>query len=408
VNFGWSLVRQIRDISRTGIYVLVSAGIGSEQIRLARHYATGKFFPSSIDQTHLDAAIDWLCQAQDACGGEGVSAWYGLKTGWHSAYPETSGYIIPTLNSYASTYGFDHLYDRARRIGDWEIATQSGNGGVISSMSTSETRVFNTGQVILGWCDLYERSQQSKYLDAAIRGGQYLVRLQEKDGTWKRDTHCGARTYHARVDWALLRLARLTGNDEFRSAAGRNLQWVVAQQLANGWFANCGFYNDDPITHVIGYTLRGLLECYSLDDSVSKTDILERIVCTIGSMTERTNASVLAGEEELMPASFDKDWKPTAKYSCLTGNAQVACVIYRLAQHDISQSHIDTADALLRTLKRTQYVGQVSAMLSGAIAGSYPIYGHYAGYSFPNWAAKFFADAIMLKNNWQHGFCLKG
>jgi hypothetical protein len=33
----------------------------------------------------------------------------------------------------------------------------------------------------------------------------------------------------------------------------------------------------------------------------------------------------------------------------------------------------------------------------GAIAGSAPIWGRYSLFEYPNWAAKFFADALMLK-----------
>jgi len=32
----------------------------------------------------------------------------------------------------------------------------------------------------------------------------------------------------------------------------------------------------------------------------------------------------------------------------------------------------------------------------GGIAGSWPIWGAYSRFEFPNWAAKFFADALML------------
>jgi hypothetical protein len=31
----------------------------------------------------------------------------------------------------------------------------------------------------------------------------------------------------------------------------------------------------------------------------------------------------------------------------------------------------------------------------GGIAGSYPIYGRYGRFKYPNWAAKFFADALL-------------
>jgi len=33
----------------------------------------------------------------------------------------------------------------------------------------------------------------------------------------------------------------------------------------------------------------------------------------------------------------------------------------------------------------------------GGIKGSYPIYGRYAPLQYPNWAAKFFVDALLAK-----------
>jgi hypothetical protein len=32
----------------------------------------------------------------------------------------------------------------------------------------------------------------------------------------------------------------------------------------------------------------------------------------------------------------------------------------------------------------------------GAIPGSFPIWGRYEPFAFPNWATKFFCDALML------------
>ena len=36
------------------------------------------------------------------------------------------------------------------------------------------------------------------------------------------------------------------------------------------------------------------------------------------------------------------------------------------------------------------------AIVRGAVAGSAPIWGRYSMFEFPNWAAKFFADAVMM------------
>ena len=51
--------------------------------------------------THLSAAIDWLCRAQDVRDGHadagGVSAGWSFEDGWLPSYPETTGYIIETM-----------------------------------------------------------------------------------------------------------------------------------------------------------------------------------------------------------------------------------------------------------------------------------------------------------------------
>jgi hypothetical protein len=47
-------------------------------------------------------------------------------------------------------------------------------------------------------------------------------------------------------------------------------------------------------------------------------------------------------------------------------------------------------------LKRTHRVENREPPLKGAIAGSFPIWGGYSRFEFPNWAAKFFADALIM------------
>ena len=40
-----------------------------------------------------------------------------------------------------------------------------------------------------------------------------------------------------------------------------------------------------------------------------------------------------------------------------------------------------------------------SVDLDGALAGSFPIWGRYAPLQYPNWATKFLADAIMIRED---------
>jgi hypothetical protein len=386
------------DRARLAACLLGWAAPLGERVRLAQVYLTGRLQPPHADQVHLEAALAWLARAQDVHGGRGVAAVYRLRGGWDVPYPETSGYIIGTFIAYAELAGDDRFAARARAIADWEIDIQAGSGGVLSNPAHEATRVFNTGQVILGWCVVYERTGEGRYLEAAARAGDYLVRLQEGDGAWRRDTYCGARTYHARVDWALLRLAQLTGEGRFAAAALRNLEWVLRQQRANGWFDACGFHDDDPILHVIVYTLRGLLEAHLTGIPPHHgMEILHAVTAAADPLVEALLAHPVMGIPGMAAASFDRNWQTRDQHSCLTGNAQLACFLFRLAHVTGKSTYRDVGELLVDATKRTQWIDTPVGAVRGAVPGSYPIYRGYCRNSFPNWGTKFIADALMMK-----------
>ena len=384
-------LRTVRDVVR-------AFGAGPGALGLAARYSAARLFPERSDVRHLEETMAWIARAQDECGGDGVANVFYLASGFGVAYPETSGYIIATYLTHAANGGGDEFVRRAIQLGDWEIAVQAPNGGIYSSIALKQTRVFNTGQVILGWCALYEHTRDKRYLRAAERAGDYLLREQTAEGTWVKDTYCGARTYHARVDWGLLRLAELTGRLEFAAAAVRNLEWVLAQQRPNGWFAACGFNDDRPIMHVIVYTLRGLLESSQVvADGVEALGILSRVVVAADALCDALEAQPVRGIAGMVSTAFDEQWRSTDEDSCLTGNAQLCCFLYRLAQCTGSERYRRVADVVLSATKRTQSVDTSILPVRGAIAGSYPIAHGYVPNGYPNWAAKFFADALLMK-----------
>lgn len=354
--------------------------------------------PEQGDAEHLAAALAWLARAQDACGGRGVAALFQVLGGWSQAYPETSGYIIGTWLAHARYGGGAAALGRAVALGDWEVEVQTAGGGVLSALAGRETRVFNTGQVILGWCALDEVVGGGRHLAAAERAGRYLLALQEDDGRWERDTYCGARTYHARVDWALLRLAARTGDRRFAAAAARNLEWVLRQAAPDGWFERCGFGAAAPITHVLAYTLRGLLECHaSGDPAVRGLELLAPVRAAAAALAPWIARPAVAGIAGLLPASFGPGWTSTDRYSCLTGNAQLSVVLARLAQLTGDAQAAGSARVLASASKRVQRLRAPDPGARGAMGGSHPLGGGYCPYAFPNWATKFLADALLFQ-----------
>ena len=230
--------------------------------------------PLRKSTVHLSEAMEWLCRAQDAGEGGGVSRSYALKwmrahgrRGWLAPYPETTGYIIPTFYNYSVFSGDNSFRDRAYKMACWETEIQmecgAVQGGVIGFPPTPT--IFNTGQVLFGWTRAYRESGDESFLKAAKKAGEFLIDAQDPDGAWRRHgstyARSGLNVYDARSAWGVAELFSITKDEKYQRCAIRNLDFVLSQQQSNGWFANCCLDdNHHPLLHTIAYTMEGLLE----------------------------------------------------------------------------------------------------------------------------------------------------
>jgi hypothetical protein len=98
-----------------------------------------------------------------------------------------------------------------------------------------------------------------------------------------------------------------------------------------------------------------------------------------------------------LAGQFDSAWKESATWSCLTGDAQTAIVWSRLHEKTGDARYLDAARRINRYLSSTQDLTAADPGIRGGIKGSHPISGEYGTYEYLNWAAKFFADALMLE-----------
>src|SRR5690606_37177991 len=144
---------------------------------------------------HLQEAVDWICRAQDTTPDDGIARGYSVlyspyfrSRGWQPSYPETTGYLIPTLLEAARELGRPELSDRALRAARWEIAiqlpTDAVQGGVIGEGRTPA--IFNTGQVMFGWLAAFEQSGEGQYADALRRAGHFLVGAMDSSGQFRQ------------------------------------------------------------------------------------------------------------------------------------------------------------------------------------------------------------------------------
>jgi hypothetical protein len=358
--------------------------------------------PRRSDREHLEGAIAWLCRAQDVTGG-GVSAGYHIPDGgWLPPYPETTGYIISTFVHYATMAGDDVIRDRAVRMADWEIDIQLPSGAVRGGIGINDyPDIFNTGQVIDGWCTLFRETGDSRFLSAAVRAGRWLTEVQAPDGAWNAHSYRGmAHTYHTRVAWPLLELAHLADDKNMHEAGRRNIVWTLGHAAPNGWIEHMAFRTGErPLTHTIGYTLEGLLGAAPFlgAELKSQATALVRTAAEHLLLAYESQKRVTDTEPLPLPATFDRTWSSPDRVSCVTGNAQLAIVWLRLYDLEGGARYLNAALKILDQVAATQRLTSGNPGIRGGVPGSSPCWGHYFPLAFPNWAAKFFADALMRR-----------
>lgn len=339
------------------------------------------------DSEHAKACIDWLLLSADVCGKSGFSASYALKYGWDESYPETTGYIIPTLlNALSEKHRMQDILTACSVSGEWLLRTQNPNGSW-NGHRTSQEFVFDTGQIIFGLLALHRHVNDERYLRAAERGGDWIVAEQEANGSWVRHAYGEfPHTYYARAAWALAALGKETRKEKYFVSARKNLDWVLSQQGEAGWFMNAGFHEQKPVVlHAISYTLEGLMGASKILEEKAYADSSERAVRGLMSETH-----------EGIPFGYYRErWCPARGGKCLTGIAQLGIVLKKLHTATKDEYYGGSAKVLKEYLKTRH---RSVAGLPRALAGAAPVWGRYLPYLYPNWAQKFFLDLLLVSN----------
>lgn len=341
---------------------------------------------------HLRGAVDWLCHAQDVAGSGGVAAGWSFEDGWLPGYPETTGYIIETFLAAAPVLERPELVERAGRMIDWELSLQQADGAFPGHFGEvgSHPVIFNTGQIMHGMIAGYTQLGRADCLEAAVRAGHWLANHQDADGCWRHYEHNGVpHVYNTRGTWALAATALLAGDRRLRAAAVANLDWALTQQTASGWFATNAFTPEKaPFTHTIAYAIRGFLESGVL---LGEDRYLDAALRAGRGLANRQRA------DGWLAGTYADGWTPIGTgYSCLTGVAQMSIDWLRLAQACGAEDLRGKARLGISYLKKRQRLNDPEPCIRGGIAGSAPIWGDYSRFEYPNWAAKFFADALLI------------
>ncbi len=341
----------------------------------------------------LKEAVTWLLTSQSNSDDNGMGSFH-LYNGWSSSYPETTGYIIPSLLNYSRD---ETINSAALKAADWLINIQKESGGWQGGRIADNCPeiVFNTGQIIRGMISAYKQTSHQKYIDSGIKAADWLCDIQHSEGYWRDHALMKqARVYDSFVDAPLIDLGILLGNKNYSDTACKNLDWIInTQQLDNGWFRNCDNtikHNNRPILHTIAYTIDGILD----SGLILKSD-------------EYINAAInpakillkILNDNGILHGRYDENWNGS-EFPILTGLAQMSLVWMKIYDHKKDPEFLAGAEKLLKQLLYLQKRGiKEDQNTRGAINGSFPVWGKYEPFAFPNWATKFFADALLYYRN---------
>lgn len=343
----------------------------------------------------LELSIDWLLYAQQQMKtGKGIGS-YNLVTGWTSPYPETTGYIIPTLIDYGLKYKHKASVEAALEAAYWLIGIQKASGGW-QGMRVDDNKpevVFNTAQVVRGLVRAYQYTNDNKFLDPVKKACDWLCNIQHHRGYWEQHTYPKpSRAFDTYVDVPLLMAYEIIGDDKYKRTANINLNWVIyRQQNKNGWFTQCDNTNHDnnPCIHPIAYTIDGLIDGGAYFGYEKYIEAAKKAADMLLMQFYK---------DKYLHNRYNKNWDGSGHINT-AGCAQMAIIWLKLYQLTEEVHYLNAAKLVNNWLLFIQDRKNIDLPdTKGALPGSFPLWGRYERFSFPNWASKFFIDALLLED----------
>ena len=372
----------------------ISLPMKTRAARRQDHQGLSQTDPGS--QACIIAAVGWLKTAQQCSASDdgGYARDFNLVTDrWSTSYPETTGYIIPTLLTYAQRFNDHEAKLSAILALDWCVDIQLACGGFQAGKIDATPVVpvtFNTGQILIGLVSGVTEVGD-KYRAAMLMAGDWLVKTIDDDGCWRKHATPyaapGEKAYETHVSWGLFEAAKIEPDRLYGETGLKQVKWALTKQTANGWFGSCCLDQPQaPLTHTLGYVLRGVIEGYLWSKD---QQLLDAALLTANALAEQV------ADDGYLAGRFDPQWQPEVEWVCLTGSSQIAACLFILNDVKANPKLLLAAKRLTAYVRRSMVV-QGDKSIQGGVKGAVPLDGAYGNYQYLNWAAKFFIDAAMM------------
>jgi hypothetical protein len=352
------------------------------------------------------AVAGWVRRAQDAWKDGGISSRYDLLARhFQPQYPETTGYLVPTLLALGSASGGEaagggDAVAMAVRAGEWLRTRQLPDGAVDcrsdrdAAAAQPEIILFDCGAILQAFVALHLHAPGQGWADNAGRLADFMVSEQLASGEWKTHLYFSYFGSHQSLTaYALIDAGRALENQRYVEAGIRCLAAIRPRLAANGFVRMCQFTDaaDDRIAflHPLAYTLEGFLKSgLALD----RPEYLEVVRPALAMLQRKFEI-----RRRLFASHYREDWTPMTAYSALDADCQIAALWFQFGRATGDLTYVSSALKLMDLIRPRIDVTAADPGWRGGIPGSFPVYGRNQQYTCVNWAAKYFLDASMLE-----------
>ena len=230
---------------------------------------------------------------------------------------------------------------------------------------------FNTGQVLLGFCagvrafDGYRERCMPPLAFLRIRS----IQMDAGEDSLHPLQRPGEKAYETHVSWGLFEAERLAPGEGYGEAGLRQVDWALGRQTANGWVADCCLNRpEEPLTHTLGYYLRGVVEAHRLSGEIRFLSAARRTADALMLSAQRPDGSL--------------GWPPTSR---LDGSSRLGLSYWHIADRRelVLSLRSRRARALWRRSPRANGFVRRTIRLDGppdtrgGVKGSFPVDGGY-------------------------------
>jgi len=336
----------------------------------------------------LSLTLRWILKSFAVNNNLGSSMYQHFLGYWSQPYPETTGYLIPSLLKAFQITGIKDYSELAIKQLDYFKTIACEDGSFLSKPSTGEIYFFDNAQILLGLTALYQHNKACVDPDVLYRLYNWLIEQIDATGTQVSNNYRNQQTpsYYSRACWPILQFEKsFTLKHNHKTLKLLDTLWQKRKN--NAYIIDAGFDNNEfVLTHLLTYCYRGFYESFQLLGDDARVEELIGLLKRFKKHTTHEDRSILYG-------AYNSSWQSDNSFVCSTGNAQLALLILIINKSKHSDDLLLWCEDLLRPLLDEKK--KIIHRHTGALPSSIPVWGKYQRFRYTNWTQKFYCDLIM-------------